>query len=127
MANQNFRITVPENAQELGGLSQKVLDKHVLDGAGSVLTPLEMADMQAKTTLAKDKDTAAAQADRDKETANQDRDLALGITNNNPGTVNFYVKSVRDILLGLNKGKERNLGNHGFTVNSATGEISVVI
>jgi len=127
MGNQNFSVTIPENPQELGGLSQRVLDKHALDGAGSVLTPMDMADMQAKTTLAKIRDTAAAQLSRDKETAFETRDLALGIENNNPDTVDFYVKSARDILLGFNKGKEQKLGDHGFNVNMSSGNVSVEI
>jgi len=127
MSNPNFSVTIPENAQELGGLSQRVLDKHVLDGAGSVLTPLDMPDMQAKTTLAKIRDTAAGQLNRDKETAFQTRDLALGIDDGNPDTVDFYVKSARDILLGIYKGREQKLGDHGFNVNASSGNVSVEI
>jgi hypothetical protein len=125
MSNQNFSVTIPGNPQELGGLSQRVLDKHVLDGAGSVLNPLDMADMQAKTTLAKIRDAAGAQLERDKETAFQMRDLALGIGLTN--TVDYFVKSSRDVLLGINQGKEQNLGAHGFNVNMSTGYVSVEI
>jgi len=127
MSNQNFSVTIPENPQELGGLSKRILDKHVLDGAGSVLTPFDTADWQAKTTFAKTRDTSAAQLNRDKEKAFEDRDLALGIDNGNPETVDFYVKSSRDVLLGFNKGKEHKLGDHGFNVNSSSGEVSVEI
>src|SRR3990172_6892325 len=101
MSNQNFSITISENPQELGGLSQRILDKHVLDGAGSVLNPL------------------------DKETAFQTRDLALGI--GEPDTVDYFVKSSRDVLLGINQGKEQKLGDHGFNVNMSTGFVSVEI
>jgi hypothetical protein len=127
MPNPNFSVTIPNNPQELGGLSQRVLDKHVLDGPASVLTPLDMADMQAKTTLARIRDAAAAQLNRDKETAFEARDLALGIDNGNPDTVDFYVKSSRDVLLGIYKGKEHKLGDHGFNVNSSSGNVSVEI
>ncbi|HLG36478.1 MAG TPA: hypothetical protein VI757_16490 [Bacteroidia bacterium] len=127
MSNQNFSVTIPVNAQELGGLSQRILDKHVLDGAASVLTPMDMADMQTKTTFAKTRDADSKQNNRDKETAFQDRDLALGMETTNPGTVFFYTKSSRDVLLGFNKGKEQNLGNHGFNVNMSSGNVSVEI
>lgn len=127
MANPNFSVTIPTNPQELGGLGQRVNDKHVLDGAGSVLTPLDMTDFQAKVTLAKNKDNAAAQLNRDKETATAARDLVLGINNDNPKTVKFYVTSARDTLLGYNKGKEHNLGDYGFNVNSSNGFVSVEI
>ena len=125
MSNQNFSITISENPQELGGLSQRILDKHVLDGAGSVLNPLDMADMQAKTTLAKIRDASGAQLNRDKETAFQTRDLALGI--GEPDTVDYFVKSSRDVLLGINQGKEQKLGDHGFNVNMSSGNVSVEI
>lgn len=127
MPNPNFSVTIPGNPQELGGLSQRILDKHVLDGVGSVLLPLDMADMQAKTTLAKIRDAAASQLNRDKETAFEARDLALGIDDGNPATVDFYVKSARDILLGIYKGREQKLGDHGFNVNASTGNVSVEI
>jgi len=125
MSNTIFSITIPRNPQELGGLSQRILDKHVLDGAGSVLNPLDMADMQAKTTLAKIRDAAGAQLERDKETAFQTRDLALGI--GEMDTVDYFVKSSRDVLLGINQGKEQKLGDHGFNVNASSGNVSVEI
>lgn len=122
---KNFGVTIPENAQELIGLNQRVLNKHILDGAGSVLTPLNMADYQAKNTLAKDRDVKAAQFNKDKETAYENRDLALGIGSPNPDTVDYYVKSSRDILLGIYKGREQRLGDHGFNVNASSGFVSV--
>ncbi|MEP7168653.1 MAG: hypothetical protein ABI855_04730 [Bacteroidota bacterium] len=127
MANQNYRVTIPDNPQELAGLGGRNNAKHVLDGASSVLNPLDMADFDAKVTLATTKDAEAAQLDRDKETAYEQRDLALGIGNDNPKTVKFYTTSSRDTLLGFNKGKEHNLGDYGFNVNSSNGFVSVEI
>ena len=111
----------------MGGLSQRVLDKHTLDGAASVLTPMNTAEWQAKTTFAKTRDADAAKFNRDKETAFAERDLALGMGNNNPGTVDFYNKSCRDVLFGFNKGKEQKLGDWGYEVNSSSGAVSVEI
>lgn len=127
MANPNYSVTIPENPDELSGLGKRITDKHTLDGLTSILSALDMADFLAKNTLAITRYADARQLDRDKETAYQDRDNALGIGNELPDTVNYYVKSSRDILLGVNKGKEQNLGNHGFNVNMSSGDVSVEI
>lgn len=127
MSNQNFSVTIPDNPQELIGLSERVLKKHTLDGVNSVLSPLNMADMQAKTTFAKIRDVQAGQLNRDKETAFEARDLALGDDTGTPGTVTFYVTSARDILLGIYKGKEHKLGDHGYEVSKSSGNVSVEI
>ncbi|MEO5572552.1 MAG: hypothetical protein ABIT08_06645 [Bacteroidia bacterium] len=125
--NQNFSVTIPGNPQELTGLGKRVNAKHVLDGATSVLTPLDMTHFTAKVTVATTKDAEAAQLDRDKEKAYEQRDLALGLNNDNPKTIKFYVTSARDTLLGFSKGKEHNLGDYGFNVNSSSGFVSVEI
>lgn len=127
MPNPNFSVTIPDNAQELIGLSERVVAKHALDGANSVLSAINMADMQAKTTLAKIKDGQQGQLNRDKETAFETRDIALGDETGTEGTVIFYVTSARDILLGIYKGKEHKLGDHGFEVNKSSGNVSVEI
>lgn len=127
MGNPNFRVTIPENAQELNGLGKRINAKHVADGATSKLTPLDMADFNGKVTFSNKRDADSAQLNRDKEKAFADRDIALGINDGNENTVDFYVKSVRDVLLGFNKGKEQNLGGHGFNVNMSDGFVSVEI
>lgn len=120
MPNPNFSVTIPENAQELIGLSERALLKHTTDGASSVLSVLDMADMQAKTTLAKIRDAQGAQLNRDKETAFEARNLAMSAESDTPG-VEFYLKSARDILLGVYKGKEQKLGDYGYEVSTSRG------
>ncbi|MBK5285103.1 MAG: hypothetical protein JJE25_06840 [Bacteroidia bacterium] len=127
MAKVNFRVTIPDNPQELNGLGRRIYNKHLLDGAGSVLAPLDMADFDAKLTFSATRDADSAQLSRDKETAFEERDNALGINDGNPDTVDFYVKSSRDVLLGFNKGKEHKLGDWGFNVNTSGGGISVEV
>ena len=127
MANPNFSVTIPDNPQESIGLSERVLKKHTLDGGSSVLLALNMADMLAKTTFGKIKDGQGAQMNRDKETAFEARDKALGDDTGTEGTVLFYVASARDILLGIYKGKEHKLGDHGFEVSKSSGNVSVEI
>lgn len=127
----NFSVTIPINPDELIGLSQRNLAKHALDGAGSVLNALNMGDMQGKTIAANTKNISANQLNRDKEEAYENRNVALGINSDQeagiPGTVDFYIKSCRDVLLGINKGKEQKLGEHGFEVDKSDGNISVFI
>jgi hypothetical protein len=127
MSNQNYSITISKNAEELSGLGDRVHAKHIADGVGSILAPLNMADLLLKNTAAKNFNLVAGQLNRDKELAFEARNLVLGIDNNNPDTVNYYVKSVRDILLGIHKGKERNLGSWGFNVQGENPDISVEI
>jgi len=127
----NFSVTIPINPDELIGLSQRNLAKHALDGAGSPLNALDMGDMQGKTIAANTLNISAKQLNRDKEQAFESRDIALGIDVSQeagiPGTVDFYLKSSRDVLLGINKGKEQKLGEHGFEVDKSDGNTSVFI
>jgi len=127
----NFSVTIPTNPDELIGLGQRNLKKHVADGAGSPLNVLNMADMQAKTIAANTLNISAKQLNRDKEEAFENRDIALGIDVSQeagiPGTVDFYLKSCRDVLLGIHKGKEQKLGQWGFEVDKSDSNISVFI
>ena len=53
------------------------------------------------------------------ETATETRDNALGPNATTPDTVRFFVTAARDVLAGLNKGKEHNLGVWGFEVDAS--------
>jgi hypothetical protein len=78
-----------------------------------------MAEMETKTTTADTENQSAAQLYRDAEKATQNRDLALGTGNPVKGTVINYVRSVRDMLAGINKGNEQALGDWGFDVDQS--------
>ena len=54
---------------------------------------------------------------RDAETATQNRDFALGGDSPSKVTVGYYVRAVRDVLLGIYKGNEQKLGDWGFDVD----------
>jgi hypothetical protein len=110
------RINIPQNPDELITLAKAIVAKHTEDGAASPLSGLEMPDMANKTTTADTHNKAAAKLYRDAEKATQDRELALGSNNPVKGTVLHYVRSVRDVLQGLNKGNEQKLGSWGFDV-----------
>ncbi len=115
------RINIPKNPDQLIQLAKSIVTKHSNDGAASPLGGLNMTDMVTKTTTADGENNTAARCRRDGETATQNRDIALGSGPSGPvkGTVEYYVKSVRDILLGLHKGNEQRLGDWGFDVDTS--------
>ena len=130
--NYKFRVIISQNVDKLLKLSKDINDKHILDGVSSPLKGLNMTGMAASLAIAKTKHDESEQASIDKETALQNRNLALGLDESQfsftPNTVLFYVTSIRDFLLGVNKGTERNIGNWGFVVNNKTkGEVTVII
>lgn len=131
MANVNFRVLIPLEPPALIELAEAIIAKHVVDGVASPLNLLDMADMTAKTTFAKARHAEVEQMDKDKEKAYETRDLALGINEDQdsftPGTVSFYVKSARDVLLGANKGREQTLGDWGYRIDRPRGVLRVVI
>lgn len=118
------RVNIPTNPDDLIALAKAIVKKHKDVGAGSPLAPLDMAEMDTKTIAADTENKSAAQLYRDAEKATQDRDLALGSGNAVKGTVLNYVRSVRDILSGINKGNEQALGDWGFEVDQSTAPAS---
>lgn len=110
------RVNIPTNPDKLIQLSQTVLDKHVAVGAASPLGGLKITEWTANSTLADTQNKSAAQLRRDAEKATQARDNAIS-DNTNPLGVEFNVKSARDILMALYKGREQQLGDWGFDVD----------
>lgn len=125
-------IYIPNNVDELHTLSGDILDKNTLDGASSLLSPLDMADMQAKHDLSVQYHAEAQQLLLDRENAVEQRNLALGKEDEQqsitPGTVLYFVTAIRFVLTGIYLGEERMLGDWGYVVNSSPkGSVSVVI
>ena len=116
-------MEIPTNPDELVALLKVVLAKHIADGANSPLNALDMAAFENKTEEAKTQNTLSHQLRKDSETATESRDIALGIAkgqvSSTEGTGLYYLKSIREVLLGLYKGKEHKLGDWGFSVHSA--------
>lgn len=113
------RVIIPKNADQLVQLSKAIVAKDAADGAGSPLSGLNMKDMADKTTTADTQNQTANKLYRDAEKSIQNRDLALGADNPVQGTVTYYVRSARDVLLGLFKGNEQKLGDWGFEVDQS--------
>ncbi len=98
-------------------LAKAIGAKHRADGANSPLKGLGMDDMESKTTEAGTQNQNAAKLYRDAELATQNRDNALGTDNPVKCSVAYYVRAVRDMLLGLHKGNEQKLGDWGSEVD----------
>ncbi|MBK7872230.1 MAG: hypothetical protein IPJ74_16925 [Saprospiraceae bacterium] len=118
------QVIIPKNADELIALAKKVMEKHYMDGGGSLLNDLPWEVLNNRLYEAEMKLEEARKANRDKEKATQTRNIALGIdkgqSSKTPNTVKYIVKSVRDLLLGTFRGREQELGDWGFEVNRNT-------
>jgi hypothetical protein len=104
----------------LAKLGDAVLAKHLELGAASPLSGLDMATFATKLSDGKDKRAEAKKLHDQAESLNQQAGLSLGLdkTQNakTPGTIYSTLTSVRDILLGLNRGQEKKLSEWGFDV-----------
>ena len=124
MSRKTIKVVIPENPEELIDLAKLVHQKHVLDAGAGPLNGLNMMDFDTKTQSANTFHLQSEALHRDAVTATQNRDLALGLsegqTSMQPGTVDFYVRSVVDVLLGHFRGNEQKLGDYGFIVVEGT-------
>jgi len=112
-----MRIIIPTNVDQLIALAQAIQAKHEALGDASPLKNIkEIANLKTQTDLAAASNAQAKALSKQAQTATETRDNALGADTTNPGHVRFYVASARDILMGLNKGAEHNLGDWGFDV-----------
>ena len=80
---------------------------------------MDIADFTAKTAEADAQNQLSDKLYRDAETATQNCDMAIGADYTTPGTVNYYLASVRDILGGIYKGNEQKLGDWSFEVDQS--------
>lgn len=126
MSRYNFSVVISYKSDEIISISEGILEKDEADGDDSPLKVMNRVDFKAKTIAARAKDTEAKALNRSKEAAVQARDNALGI-NSMSGSVDYYVKAARDILLALYKGKELEIGDWGYDINRSGGGISIVI
>jgi hypothetical protein len=97
-----------------------MLAKNTEMGVDSPIVGMNIVDFTAKTTTADTKNTLALELNRQKENTFLLRDRMLGIEKKQKqggsGTLLFYITSVRDVLLGLFKKSESQLGLWGFDV-----------
>lgn len=122
MGNKNLRVVVPRNSKELVRLITQVLEKHAADGAKSPLNGLDMKAFAAQAKIASAALDKSEKLRKESEKAMEERNLSLGIARGQritEGTAIYFVTSVRDMLLGLYKGKEHQLTDWGFEVNTS--------
>lgn len=112
-----MRVKIPESPDPLLELAKKIGDKHAADGDDSPLKGLDMTAFSAKAKKADENNELFKKLSREAEKASQDRDIALGKSRNDPGTLMAYVCAVRDTLLGKFRGSEKTLGEWGFIVD----------
>jgi hypothetical protein len=117
-------VKISRSVLKMLNLGKKVLAKHEADDTESVLTEFDMVEFGNKYALALEKHELTEQLNRDKESAFQQRDLAMGKTKKQwsitKGTLLYYITSARDILLGKFRGEEQMLGDWGFEVNTSS-------
>lgn len=125
MAKTNVKIEVPGNSPDaLIALGEKIDKKNTELAGDSPLRSLKMTALKDGLSVAKTKKEQARELRRQAEKLNEEADLALGLgkTQNSktPDTVLNIITAARDVLLGINRGKEEALGDWGFKVVSGS-------
>jgi len=118
MAKQTFSVDVPTNPDELIALAFKLLAKDTALGANSPFKNIKnWSAFSALNGTADTNNGTSKTLYQQAEEATQQRDIALGQSGVlKENTVRWFVNSARDVLLGLNKGSEQQLGEYGFNV-----------
>lgn len=118
MAKQTFSVDVPTNPDDLITLAEKILAKDTELGANSPFKNIKNWDkFAALNTTADSSNEDSKKHSRLSVEATQARDNVLGQTGQlKENTVRWFTTSARDVLLGLNKGQEQQLGEFGFEV-----------
>jgi hypothetical protein len=123
MAKTNVKVEIPGNRpDELILLGEKIEKKNAALGEQSPLNVLKMTALKAGLAEAKSKKEQARELHKQAEKLNEEADLALGVSktqnSKTPDTVLNIITAARDVLLGINRGKEESLNEWGFKVVS---------
>jgi hypothetical protein len=108
-----MRVAIPKNSKDILLLAEKIYQKHIADGANSVLGLLNdhsWAIEGPKISIALDNHNLAEIKSKNSEKAYKERDLT---TDN----LIAIIKASRDLLTGLNRNNMKRLGDWGFEVN----------
>lgn len=121
MAKTNVKVDIPSNRpDDLIILGDTIEKKNTELADASPLKSLNMAALKAGLTAAKAKREEASMLHKRAEKLNQEANLALGLgesqNSKTPDTVLNIIISARDVLLGINRGKEEALNDWGFNV-----------
>lgn len=123
----SVQVIIPTKADQLIALAKLIQQKHQQDGSNSPLHHLDWNTLAMRLAEAEQRYEEGSKLNRDKENATQVRNIALGTdrsqNSKTTGTVKYLVRSVRDVLLGIYRGKEQELGKWGFEVNANSGGV----
>lgn len=115
MANSNYRVVIPTNAEELLDLARLVYAKHVEMAAAlplNIMVSHKWADNGPKVDPCLQLHYKAEELQRQAEEAYKERNLILS-------ELNESVKASRDLLLGVYRETPKTLGEFGFEVNDS--------
>ena len=115
MANSNFRVVIPTNAEEMLDLAGQVYSKHLELAEASPLNILvshKWVDNGPKVEPCLLLHKKAEELQRQAEEAYRQRDLMLS-------EITESVKGSRDLLLGVYRETPKSLGEYGYEVNDS--------
>ncbi len=113
MPNNKYKVEMPRDPTELIALLNSVLTKHTELGAASPLNGLKWAGITPGLTEAGTQDKLSDSLRKQAQKATGERDKHLP-------DITEFVRSVRDVLLGIHRDNPDALGDYGFNVSDAT-------
>ncbi|MDP2174950.1 MAG: hypothetical protein Q8K70_03465 [Bacteroidota bacterium] len=121
--NSSKTVVVSRSPLKLLTLARGIITKHTADGVGSILEVFDMTAFEDLLTLAEGYQSEALTLSREKELEIEKRNNLMGFgkgsKSDDAGTLLKDVTAVRDVLLGVKKGSEQELGLWGFEVNTS--------
>ncbi len=125
MVKTSVKVEIPtKRPDDLITLGEKIYNRNVELAANSPLTSFNMTTFNTSLKAAKDKRVQARKLHDEAEKLNQEANLVLGLdaaqNSKTPDTVLTVISSVRDTLLGINRGKEEAQNDWGFKVVSGS-------
>ena len=112
MANNKFKVEIPRDPTEALALLALVLTKHTTLAAASPLNGLKWAEITPDLAEAQKQDQLSDDLRRKAEKATGERDKHMG-------DIVEFIRSARDVLMGLNRDNPDALGDFGFKVSDA--------
>ncbi len=117
---ETYRSTIPKTADELWQLGDLIVAQTEQAGNASPLQILPMDEFATLLNTVKadkiERDRLQREVHMLTERYSQGTGLSKGQGVGTPDTVLHFITMARDVLLGVNKGKERKLGDYGFDV-----------
>ncbi len=113
MPNPKVRVDIPSDPTAKIALLKKAKTKHDELAANSPLKGLKWENIASALARADTADQLSDELGRKREKATGDRDVEMP-------TVTEALRSIRDVLLGLNRDNPDALGDFGFDVSDAS-------